>query len=428
MNIAVVGSGYVGTTTAAVFARRNQVICVDIDQSKVDAINQGRILIKEPGLEDLVTVGVKQGRLRATSDMKEAMSDADICFICVGTPSGRHGEIDLSYVKKAIDGAVDSMRDKYVIFAIRSTVIPGTTEGLLYLIQGRGKQLGKNFGMAMVPEFLREGSAVHDFMNPDRVVIGYADEMARDKIIEIYKEITDAEIYTCGLKEAEMIKYMANSYLAMSISFANEMANLCNVLGIDYQAVKAGVQLDSRIGPKSFLTAGIGFGGSCFLKDVEALHKLIQEKRLSAYILDATLGVNSMQPTRFVNMMTRNYPREYLNGKTIGVLGLAFNPNTDDVRETRSAKLIEELLRKKARVLAHDPLAKENFRREYPELAENVQLLDSAQETVDKSDIVVVATAWPEYLDLNFNETVVYEGRPLFPKEKRPEGWAGRLG
>ncbi len=422
--IAIIGSGYVGTTTAAVFASKgHSVICIDRDKPKVDAINNGECTIFEPGLKELISSSVSKGSLRASLNIAEA-KDSEVFLICVGTPMKADGSADLDYIEGAAKDIGSALKDrsKYFVVATRSTVPPGTARNIVLpaVEKASGKKAGQDFGVCMVPEFLREGHAVQDFTNADRVVIGELDSKSGDMLNEVYSCIKGPKL-RCGLPEAEMIKYMANSYLAKDISFANEMANLCKSEGIDYWTVKKGAQLDSRISPRSFLVAGLGFGGSCFPKDVRAIRALAKKNNLNTFVLDATLKADAEQPLKLIEQVAKDFE---LKNKKIGVLGLAFNPDTDDIRESKSLILIEELIKRKAKVLAYDPKAIENFRKESNL---NAELASSGQELIDKSDIILIATAWKEFKDLSYKDKPVYEGRKLFDSANPPKNYKGGI-
>ncbi len=334
MKISIIGSGYVGIVTGIGFASfGNEVAFVDVDKGKIDLINSGNPPIFEKGLEELMKKNKE--KYYATTDYYEAISQSELTFICVGTPSKDDGSIDLKYVKSASKeiGEVISAKKDFHVVVVKSTVVPGTTEEVVKLIieKESGKIAFEDFGLAVNPEFLREGNAVNDFFNPDRVVIGVKDERTRSILEELYKSFECPKLVT-EIKIAEMIKYASNAFLATKISFANEIGNICKKLGIDAYEVFKGVGLDHRINPE-FFRAGIGFGGSCFPKDVRALIKKAEELGEEARILKAVIDVNERQPLKLIELLKRHVPE--LKGKTIGILGLAFKPETDDVRESR---------------------------------------------------------------------------------------------
>ncbi|NOZ59019.1 MAG: UDP-glucose/GDP-mannose dehydrogenase family protein, partial [Euryarchaeota archaeon] len=363
MRISVIGTGYVGLVTGACFAELgNHVVCVDIDEERVEKVNRAESPIYERGLEELLRKHVPR-RLRATLELAEAVASSEVTFICVGTPSGLMDYIDLKYVEQVSREIGEVLRDKddFHVVVVKSTVVPGTTEHTVtpILEEHSGKRAGADFGVAMNPEFLREGSAVEDFLNPDRIVLGYTDERTGRILRELYRSFT-CPIMETNPRTAEMIKYATNSFLAVKISFINEIGNICKLLGIDAYEVAKGLGMDHRISPH-FLRAGLGFGGSCFPKDVKALVGKAKEAYYRPVILNAALEVNETQPLRLIELLERRAGS--LRGRDVVVLGLAFKPGTDDMREAPSIKIIHALLTKGARVHAHDPQALENARK-----------------------------------------------------------------
>ncbi len=408
MKISVVGAGYVGIVTGIGFAEiGHEVIFVDIDNEKVDLINSGKPPLYERGLEELMRENKK--KYCATQDISEAVKHSEITFVCVSTPSKDDGSIDLSYVKSAaqeIGKALSSKKD-YHIVVVKSTVVPGTTEEVVKPIieKESGKEAFKDFGLAMNPEFLREGNAVHDFFSPDRIVIGVRDEKTRTILEKLYEPFNCPKLIT-DIKTAEMIKYASNAFLATKISFANEIGNICKKLGIDVYKVFEGVGLDHRINP-SFFRAGIGFGGSCFPKDVKALIRKAEELGEDPKILKAVIEVNERQPLKMIELLKKHIPN--LRGKKIGVLGLAFKPDTDDVRESRAIPIVRALLEEGAKIIAYDPKAMKNFRRIFPQ----VKYASSAEDVITKSDAVLIATEWKEFEELDYNGKIVIDGRRI---------------
>ncbi|MFA4662864.1 UDP-glucose dehydrogenase family protein [Pyrococcus kukulkanii] len=424
MKISIIGSGYVGVVTGIGFAKLgNEVIFVDIEERKIELINQGTPPIYEEGLKDLMNE--LRGRYYATRDYEEAILNSDVTFICVGTPSLKDGSIDLSYVKSAAEniGKVLKKKDEYHVVVVKSTVLPGTTEGIVRPILERysGKRAFKDFGLAMNPEFLREGVALRDFLNPDRIVIGVQDERTRKVLEELYAPI-DAPKLIVDIKTAEMIKYASNAFLATKISFANEIGNICKKLGIDSWKVFEGVGLDHRISPH-FFRSGIGFGGSCFPKDLKALISKAREIGEEPLILEAVLKVNERQPLKLIELIKKHVPE--LRGKTVGVLGLAFKPNTDDVRETRAYVVIKKLLEEDAIVIAYDPRAMENFRHLYPDVGTKVNYAQSAREVLEATNIILILTEWEEFEKLDYSGKIVIDGRRIRAAEKTAKVYEG---
>lgn len=399
MEICVIGAGYVGLTTAVCFAEMgNKVRIIDIDKEKIEKIKKGVPPIYEEGLEEMLKRNID--RIKATHEYE---FDEKIIFICVGTPSLPDGKIDLKYVINAVEEVAKKMQDDSLI-VIKSTVFPGTTEKILLPLV---KKYGKKFSIAMNPEFLREGQAIYDFMNPDRIVIGVLDEKAEKILKELYKPIK-APLLVMNPTEAEMVKYASNSFLATKISFANEIGNLCKILGIDVYKVMEGVAKDHRISPH-FLNAGIGFGGSCFPKDLKALYAGAKELGYDMRLIKAVLDVNEEQPLRLVKLLEKHMSIE---GKIIAILGLAFKPNTDDIREARSIPIIKELLRRKAIIKAYDPMAMENMKKIFPDII----YCKSKEEALENADACLILTEWKEFEEIDFSKMrnkLVIEGRRI---------------
>jgi len=408
MNISIIGIGYVGLVTGACFAKLgNNIICVDIDKKKIDLINRGISPIYEEGLEELLAK--YKGKIKATDDCKYAIQNSEVTFICVGTPSKKHGNINLSFIKDAARNIGKQLRkkDEWHLVVVKSTVLPGTTKNIILplLENHSGKKAGKDFGLAMNPEFLREGRAVEDFLEPDRIVIGFYDEKSRKVLRKLYKDFP-CPIVETSLSAAEMIKYASNAFLATKISFINEIGNICKKIGIDAYEVADGIGLDKRIG-RAFLDSGIGWGGSCFPKDVRALITWIKKMGEKPRILESIFKVNELQPLKLIEILKKYIPN--LEGKTIGILGLAFKPNTDDVRESRSIPIIKRLLEEKASVKAYDPKAMENFKKLFP----NIKYCSSAEDVLHESDAVLILTKWDEFRNLNYEGKIVIDGRRL---------------
>lgn len=407
MKISIVGCGYVGCVTGVCFADMgNEVTLVDVDSDKVDFINEGRSPIYEPGLEALMQKN--RERVRATTNLRAAIHDTDITFVAVGTPSNADGSIDLTYVFRVCEEIGEVLREKedFHIVIIKSTVFPGTTDDRVrhILEYTSGKKAGVDFGLGSNPEFLREGNAVHDFLSPDRIVIGADDPRTADVLKALYASI-DSKVLVTSSRTAEMIKYASNAILATKISFANEIGNLCKTIGIDSNDVFLGVGMDSRVSPAFFRT-GIGFGGSCLPKDVRALVAGARAHGEDLSILDAVLKTNETQPLRLLALLKKHIPD--LDGKTIGVLGLAFKPDTDDIRESRALPVITGLLSSGAGVIAYDPAAMDNFRRVFPQIT-----YASSAGAVLEADAVLILTEWKEFEDLDYHGRIVIDGRRL---------------
>ena len=412
MKISVIGSGYVGSVTAACFAEvGHEIVCVDIDEKKVEQINAGIPPIYEEGLGDLLRKYAGK-KLIATIDYGFAVRETDISFICVGTPSAEDGSIDLSIVRAAATNIGEALVKKkgYHVVVVKSTVVPETTEKFVLpvLEEASGKTAGKDFGVAMNPEFLREGKAVHDFMHPDKIVIGAIDRKSGDLISELYRKF-ECEVTRTNPATAEMIKYANNSLLATKISFANEIGNICKKLGIDTYEVMAAVGKDFRISPR-FLNSGAGFGGSCFPKDVKALIGKAKAIGYSPILLESVIAVNEKQPLLMTEILIRKIGN--LAGKKIAVLGLAFKNETDDIRESRAIPVIAELLRLGAKISAYDPMAIENMKRVFP----TIEYSGKAEDALKGADACLVMTEWDEFRQLesefeNMKEKIVIDGR-----------------
>ncbi|RLJ08704.1 MAG: UDP-glucose 6-dehydrogenase [Candidatus Aenigmatarchaeota archaeon] len=425
MRISIIGTGYVGLSTGIGFAyKKNRVTCVDVDKEKVKKIKSGVSPVYEPGLQE----GLKRflGKsFDVTLDLERAVKESEISFICVPTPSLPDGKIDLGFLKQASKDLGKVLREKdYHVVVVKSTVVPGTTENLVVpvLEKESGKKAGKGFGVCMNPEFLREGSALKDFLNPDRVVIGEYDKRSGDFLEKLYKNFK-TQVLRTSIKSAELIKYASNSFLAMKISFANEIGNFCKKLGIDVYEVMKGVGMDFRISPK-FLNAGIGFGGSCFPKDVKALVYRIKEEGLKPVLLESVLKLNEEQPMKIIEILKKRVRN--LKGKNICVLGVAFKPDTDDIREAPSIKIVKKLLKEKANVRVYDPKAMENFRRIFP----RIEYSDSARKALNGADACLILTEWNEFKNLNkkdfssMRRKIIIEGRKILNiKEKEGVCW-----
>ena len=397
MNVVMIGSGYVGLVSGACFAEFGaNVICVDKDESKINALLQGGIPIYEPGLDDLVKRNVESGRLSFTTELKQAVKNAELVFIAVGTPTRRgDGHADLQYVYAAAE-EVAGYLDGYTVIVDKSTVPVGTARQVSRIIKKTNP--GADFDVASNPEFLREGSAIGDFMRPDRVVLGVESERAAALLKELYRPLNliEAPIHITNLESAELIKYASNAFLATKISFINEISQLCEKVGADVHSVSKGMGLDGRIG-KKFLHPGPGYGGSCFPKDTLALIRIAQEHGASSRIVESVVEVNASQKARMVTKI-----RDALGGsesdKVIGVLGLTFKPETDDMRDSPSLAILPALADKGAVVKVHDPEGMEEAKKILPK---SIQYCDSVDQVIENADAVVLMTEWNEYRGLD---------------------------
>jgi UDPglucose 6-dehydrogenase len=388
MNICVIGTGYVGLVTGACFADLgNRVVCLDINEAKIEGLKRGELPIYEPGLDEVVARNVHAGRLQFTTSYPEGLADAEVVFIAVGTPSGVDGEADLRYVCSAAESVADTM-DHPLIIINKSTVPVGTGDWVANIIR---KRRGNGHECAVVsnPEFLREGSAVADFMHPDRVILGSEDRMAAERVAHLYLPLRCTVMLT-DLRTAEMIKYASNAFLATRISFINEIACICDELNVDVKEVSFGMGCDKRIGHQ-FLQAGLGWGGSCFPKDVKALAHMADLHGTHPQLLRAVIDINMAQRRRVVRWL-----RQALRGlddRIVGVMGLAFKPNTNDVRESPAIDIIRLLEHEGARVRAYDPRAMEMARAELPE----VTLCQDVYQLAEGCDALVLATEWEDF-------------------------------
>jgi len=418
MIISVIGAGYVGLVTAAGLARNgHSVICIDVDDLKVNAINQGVSPICEAGLDDLLSsLTSRSGRLRASTAYREIL-DTDLSLICVGTPSNSDGSINLRHIRDAAKriGQVLGSKKSYHVVATRSTIIPGTTKDVIIplLAKYSGRKPGKDIGIVYNPEFLQEGKAVQAFFSPDRIIIGELDKRAGNLLAKVYGDI-EAPVFRTDITTAEMIKYASNAFLATKISFINEVANICQKLGVDVYDVAKGLSFDYRIGDK-FLSAGIGFGGSCLPKDLRALvYASANRFGYPPPLLKAVLDVNKAQALKIIDIAERKLGD--LDGKRIAVLGLAFKPNTDDVRDAPAIRIIRVLLEKGALVKAYDPEAMQNARNVLPG---GVEYCTSAADAIASSDCILIVTEWAEFRDENlYQSKIVIDGRRALDPRK----------
>ncbi len=417
----IVGTGHVGLVYGVAFALAgHDVRCTDVDAGVVENLERGQPSFFEPGLEDALLEARRSNRIAFSTNTIASARDADVVFLCVPTPSLADGSIDLSYIEGAAQTVGKGMRSAggYRVVAVKSTVLPGTTERIVRpaLEKSSGKKAGKDFGLAMNPEFLREGSAVEDAMVPDRIVIGALDERSAAAVKGIYAS-AKCPVMVTDLRTAEMIKYATNAFLATKVSFANELANLCDAFGgIDVDRVVEGLGLDPRINPK-FLKAGLGFGGSCFPKDVRALVAGGTEHGYDSRLLQAALDVNEFQPTRAIELAEKAVGS--LKGKRVAILGLSFKGNSDDVRESRAIPLARALLEKGAHVVGYDPAANEAFRRAVPE----VEVAKDVSSVLAHADVCIVHNDWPAWRRLTaadfsgMRRKVVVDGRRILRRE-----------
>ena len=415
MNIAVIGTGYVGLVTGTCFAETgNDVTCVDIDSAKIQSLKDGKVPIYEPMLDMIFERNIKQGRLMFTTELKEAVDNASIIFLALPTPPQEDGSADLSYVLGVAEELGKLIKD-YKVVVNKSTVPVGTTEKVKEKIA-----LGTDaeFDVVSNPEFLKEGFAVEDFMKPERVIIGTSSEKAKQIMLDLYRPFVmqGNPILFMDERSAELTKYAANSFLATKISFMNEIASLCEKIGANVDAVRIGIGSDSRIG-KRFLFPGIGYGGSCFPKDVKALSKISADADSNLRILDAVMQINATQKT-IITQKIKSYYKGGLEGKTFGVWGLAFKPNTDDMREAPSIDIIEDLLQEGASVKVFDPAAMETTK---SILGEKVEYSDNLYAAIENVDALIIATEWTVFRTPSFSkmktlmkENVIFDGRNLF--------------
>ncbi|HET8781487.1 MAG TPA: UDP-glucose/GDP-mannose dehydrogenase family protein [Pyrinomonadaceae bacterium] len=395
MHIAVIGTGYVGLVTGACFAEFGvDVICVDVDEQKIAQIIKGVMPIYEPGLEQLVAKNANAGRLKFTTDVSQAVQQSLVIFLAVGTPPKPDGSPDLSFIEAAAGSIADHMND-YKVVVTKSTVPIGTGEHIRELINAR-KKTKTNFGVVSNPEFLREGAAINDFMRPDRVVIGSRDEEAIAIMKDLYRPLylIEAPFVITSLEAAELTKYAANAFLATKVSFINEIANLCDKIGCDVHDVARGIGMDKRIGSK-FLHPGPGFGGSCFPKDTRALASVARHYGSTSRIVDAVIEVNERQSEQMLTKIRKLVGT--LKGKTIAVLGLAFKPETDDMREAPAIGIIRNLLEDGAKVRAYDPVAKS----EAMKILSEIEYVDDEYAAVKGADALVFVTEWNQFRALD---------------------------
>ncbi len=414
VKLAMIGTGYVGLTTGACLAKvGHDVICVDNDRDKIDLLNKGGMPIYEPGLRAIIDEATKAGRLSFTSDIQQAVQQSVACFITVGTPTLDSGEPDLAYVENVCRDIATSMRAYHLV--VEKSTVPVQTHKWVRTTIERYNKDRTPFDVASNPEFLREGSAVADFLKPDRVVVGCETDRARELMAEIYRPFGAPMVFT-DLASAELIKHASNAFLAMKISFANALAAVCEASGADVKMVTRGMGMDARIGP-AFLSAGVGYGGFCFPKDLRAFIRIAEELGYDFGLLKEVERINADSKHRFVRKIQGVLWN--LQGKTIGVLGLAFKPNTDDMRFAPSIDIISELVRKGARVRAYDPQAMDRARAIIP----GIEFCARAEDVAEEADLLAIITEWPEFarLDLaaiknRMRVPIICDGRNLFER------------
>jgi len=424
MKITIVGSGYVGLVTGACFSEVGiDVVCVDIDKKKIENLNNGIIPIYEPGLEDMIHRNSKKGRISFTTDIREALKESEILFIAVGTPPDEDGSADLKYVLAVAADCGKYMED-YMLIVTKSTVPVGTAAKVRRAVEQElhKRSCAIEFDVASNPEFLKEGAAIDDFLKPDRIVIGLESERARELMKNLYKPFTlnGHPVIFMDITSAEMTKYAANSMLAAKISFMNDIANLCEIVGADINLVRKGIGSDSRIGNK-FIYPGIGYGGSCFPKDVQALIRTAGEYNYELRVLKAVEEVNKDQKNVLFNKIN-HYFDGHLQGRTIAVWGLSFKPHTDDMREAPSLNIIRQLLAAGAKVKAYDPVANKEAKHHF---GNSITYCDDQYEALIDADALAILTEWPEFKFPNFkvikkliSNNVIFDGRNIYEKEQ----------
>jgi len=419
MKICIIGTGYVGLVTGSCFADMgNDVICVDKDKHKIALLEAGEVTIYEPGLTDLVRRNHEKGRLRFTTDLSDSVKQSLILFIAVGTPQDENGSADLSHVLEVARDIGRAM-DGYKIVVDKSTVPVGTADRVREVV---GEETTHQFDVVSNPEFLKEGAAVEDFMRPERVIIGTDDVRVAEIMKELYSPFTRTgnPILIMDTRSAELTKYAANAFLATKISFMNEMANLCDRLGANIEWVRKGIGSDSRIGPK-FLFPGVGFGGSCFPKDLTAIVRTARENDFSLSILDAVMEVNKRQRSVLIEKVLDHFKGD-ITGKMFAVWGLSFKPNTDDIREAPSIEIVSALLKAGARISAFDPVAMENFRRVFPD---QVRYVEDAYDALTDADGLLLVTEWNEFRNPDFERLkelmktpLIFDGRNQYSRRE----------
>ncbi|NUM32013.1 MAG: UDP-glucose/GDP-mannose dehydrogenase family protein [Bacteroidetes bacterium] len=426
MKIAVIGTGYVGLVTGTCFAEVGiDVVCIDIDKTKIENLKSGILPIYEPGLEEMVIRNFNEKRLKFSTDISKSIKDCDVAFIAVGTPPGEDGSADLKYVIEVASQIGQNMNN-YGVIVTKSTVPVGTAEKVKNAIKNalKTRNLKLNFDVASNPEFLKEGAAIEDFMKPDRIIVGVETKRAEEIMRKLYKPflLNGHPIIFMDIPSAEMTKYAANAMLATKISFMNDIANLCEILGADVSQVRQGIGSDPRIGQK-FIYPGIGYGGSCFPKDVKALIKTASENKYKMKILEAVESVNEYQKTILFEKIKKHYKN--IKGKKFAIWGLSFKPKTDDMREAPSLVIIEKLLNEGAEVTVYDPVAMVEAKKV---LKNTVKYATSPYDALSKNDALVIVTEWPEFRSPDFAEInkrikdkVIFDGRNIFDAQEMKE-------
>ncbi len=424
MNIAIIGTGYVGLVTGVCFAEMGaNVTCVDVDKNKIDRLNNGEVPIYEPGLDDLLQKNIAGNRLHFTTDLIQIIDDVEVIFSAVGTPPDEDGSADLRYVLD-VARTIGQNINKYVLVVTKSTVPVGTAKKVKQVISEElhKRGLSVEFDVASNPEFLKEGSAIKDFMSPDRVVVGVESEKAKELLSKLYHPflLNNFRVIFMDIPSAEMTKYAANAMLATRISFMNDVANLCELLGADVNMVRKGIGSDARIGTK-FLYPGCGYGGSCFPKDVKALIKTATSQGYDMQVLKAVESVNEKQKSILFEKLSKHYNAD-LNGKTIAIWGLAFKPETDDMREAPSLVIIDLLLKAGCKVRVYDPVAMNECKRI---IGDTVTYCENMYETTVDADALMLLTEWKEFrlpswelLKKSMKQTVLFDGRNIYSKEE----------
>jgi UDPglucose 6-dehydrogenase len=430
MNLVIIGTGYVGLTTGVGYATLgHKVACVDIDSSKISKLDLGQVPFYEPGVQSALKDMQEQGRIVFTTDLKSVIGQADIIMIGVGTPSTSTGEADLTAVH-AVANQIGKLLDHEAVIVMKSTVPVGTNQMVINEVRDAMKEVSRGdltslINIVSLPEFLREGTALKDFLEPERIVIGSNDEVAAEIVDRLHEKVSAPRVRT-SLESAELIKYAANAFLATKISFINEVANLADRVGADVRDIATGIGLDSRIGPH-FLRAGIGYGGSCFPKDVSALAQIAGSKGYAFKLLSSVIEVNNHQRDIFFSQIQSVLGS--LKGRRIAVWGLAFKPNTDDIRESAAIDITQRLIARGASVIAYDPVAMQNAKRELPD---SVEFAPTAVDAIAGAEALVVLTEWPEFQDASFPtiksrmiDPVIFDGRNcLANKRLDKEGFA----
>ncbi|MDR8393386.1 UDP-glucose/GDP-mannose dehydrogenase family protein [Aliifodinibius sp. S!AR15-10] len=425
MNIAIIGTGYVGLVSGTCFADSgNNVTCVDIDEKKVKTLREGNVPIYEPGLEAIFDRSIRENRLHFTTDMAEAVTGADIVFLCLPTPPGGDGQADLSAVMK-VAGQLGGMLTDYTVIVNKSTVPVGTADRVREAIAEHADP--ELFDVVSNPEFLREGAAVEDFMKPERVVIGTGSERAAEIMTTLYEPFVRSgnPIIVMDERSSELTKYAANAMLATKITFMNEIANICERVGANVDNVRRGIGTDSRIG-KRFLFAGIGYGGSCFPKDVQAIHYTAAQNGYDFKILDSVMKVNESQKLSIVRKMEAYYGTNDFSGKTFGVWGLSFKPETDDIREAPALYVADELVKQGARLIAYDPEAIGTFKRATTQrVLDATTFVHDQKDALDDIDALIICTEWNEFrrptvdhFKDEMKQPVIFDGRNLYDLDR----------